>query len=63
MIYHNNFVNRITYPHNSTFKLLMQDGKLIIYAKKDQNLLIFDLVISSKIKQVNRNANATTILG
>lgn len=37
----------------------MQDDKLIIYAKRDQNLFILDLITLGKIMQVNRIANIT----
>lgn len=37
----------------------MQDDKPIIHIKIDQNLFMFNLVIPSKIMQINRIANVT----
>ena len=39
----------------------MQNSKLIIYAKKDQNFYLLDLTMLGKIMQVNRIANVITI--
>ena len=43
--------------------LLIQDGILIAYAKRDQNFFVFDLATLGKIIQVNEIANATTTTG
>ena len=40
----------------------MQDGKLIVYARKDQNFFIFNFTIFDKIMQVNKIANVITII-